>query len=191
MPQENVLLVGSTEKSRALLQTLLPPDQFTDAKICVSGSEARRSAMTATYDLVVINTPLSDESGLDLALEFSRQSTTAVMLLVKADLAETVATRMEEYGVMVLAKPVAKPLFDQALRFSRMSHGRMVALQKENEQLEKKLAELKLVDRAKCVLIQYLGMSEEQAHRHIEKQAMDSRQTKAAVARAILATYEM
>ena len=47
------------------------------------------------------------------------------------------------------------------------------------------------MDRAKCVLIQYLGMTEEQAHRQIEKQAMDTRQTKAAIARAILATYEM
>ena len=111
--------------------------------------------------------------------------------LVKAELADTVASRVEECGVQVLSKPVAKPLFDQALRFSMATRRRMLALQEENQRLEKKLAELRLVDRAKCVLIQYLGMTEEQAHRQIEKQAMDTRQTKAAIARAILATYEM
>ena len=113
------------------------------------------------------------------------------MLLVKADLAETVAARVEEYGVLVLSKPVARALFDQALRFSRMAQNRMRSLKEENDRLEKKLTELRMVDRAKCLLIQHLGMTEEQAHRHIEKQAMDTRQTKAAVARMILSTYEL
>lgn len=191
MLQDSVLLVGSTEKSRALLQALLPPGSFARMKMCQSGSEARRSAATASYDLVVINTPLSDESGLDLALELAGQSLSGVMLLVKAELAETVAARVEEYGVLVLSKPVARALFDQALRFSRMAQNRMRSLKEENDRLEKKLTELRMVDRAKCLLIQHLGMTEEQAHRHIEKQAMDTRQNKAAVARMILSTYEL
>ena len=58
-------------------------------------------------------------------------------------------------------------------------------------QQEKKLADTKLIDRAKCMLIQYLGMTEDQAHRQIEKQAMDNRQTKTAIARGILANYEL
>ena len=99
--------------------------------------------------------------------------------------------RVEEYGVLVLGKPVAKPLFDQALRFSLAMRNRMLALREENARLEKKLADTKLIDRAKCLLIQYLGMTEEQAHRQIEKQAMDNRQTKTAVARGILASYEL
>ena len=45
-------------------------------------------------------------------------------------------------------------------------------VEKENTKLKKKLEELRLVDRAKCMLIAYEGMSETQAHRHIEKQAM-------------------
>ena len=46
------------------------------------------------------------------------------------------------------------------------------------------------MDRAKCALIQYLQMSEPQAHRYLEKQAMDMRLTRAEVARSVLQTYE-
>ena len=47
-----------------------------------------------------------------------------------------------------------------------------------------------MVDRAKCAMIQYLNMTEPQAHRYIEKQAMDLRITKKEVARGILETYD-
>ena len=49
---------------------------------------------------------------------------------------------------------------------------------------------MRLIDRAKCVLIQYLTMTEPQAHRYIEKQAMDTRTTRREVAQQILRTYE-
>lgn len=47
-----------------------------------------------------------------------------------------------------------------------------------------------MVDRAKCLLIQYRGLTEEQAHRAIEKQAMDTRQTRVAVAQTVIDHYD-
>ena len=58
------------------------------------------------------------------------------------------------------------------------------------EDLEKKLADVRVVDRAKCLLIQYRGLTEEQAHRAIEKQAMDTRQTRVAVAQTVIDHYD-
>lgn len=191
MIDEQVLLVGGTEKSRALLQALVPPGNCAMSRMCQSGGEARRLRNEADWSLILINTPLNDESGLELAMELAEQTMAAVLLLVKAELADTVMARVEQSGVMVVAKPVSRPLFEQAERFAMAARNRLTALHAENERLEKKLAEQRLIDRAKCVLIQYLGMTEQQAHRHIEKQAMDTRQTKTVVARNILSTYEM
>ena len=50
--------------------------------------------------------------------------------------------------------------------------------------------EIRLVDRAKCILIQYLDMTEKEAHRHIEKLAMDKRKTRREIAESILRSYE-
>lgn len=191
MQEERVLLVGSTEKSQNLLKTLLPPMLLSSAQFCQSGAEARRACASGEWSLVVINTPLSDESGLDLAMEFTAQTYAQVLMLVKNELAEPVAERMEPSGALVVSKPVARPLFDQALRFAQASYHRMMSLREENARLEKKLAEVRLVDRAKLVLMQTLSMSENQAHRLIEKQAMDTRQTRITVAQNIIATYEI
>lgn len=191
MLQDHVLLVGSTEKSRALLQSLIPPDLFSGVHNCQSAVEARRECAQTEFAAVIINTPLVDETGLDLAVELAGQTDAGILLIVKSELAETVAVRVERYGVLVVEKPVVRSMFDQALRFSMAARNRLQVLRQENSKLQKKLAELRQVDRAKCVLIQYLGMTEEQAHRHIEKQAMDTRQTKLAVAQSIISTYEL
>ena len=66
----------------------------------------------------------------------------------------------------------------------------MVGLQKEHGRLQQKIEEMRLVDRAKCTLVQYLGLTEPQAHRYLEKQAMDMRMTRREVAEEILRTYE-
>ena len=60
----------------------------------------------------------------------------------------------------------------------------------ENKKLKNKIRDIKLIDRAKLTLIQYLNMSEEESHRYIEKQAMDRRITKVEVAKNILKIYE-
>ena len=52
------------------------------------------------------------------------------------------------------------------------------------------LEELQLISRAKAVLIEYLKLTEPQAHRYIEKQAMDLGLTRRQVALNILKTYE-
>ena len=51
--------------------------------------------------------------------------------------------------------------------------------------------EQQLIIRAKCTLIQYLKLTEPQAHKYIEKQSMDLRKTKLEIAQRILKTYEM
>ena len=49
---------------------------------------------------------------------------------------------------------------------------------------------LRTIDRAKYLLMQYLGMSEAQAHRYIERQAMNLRVSKKVIAEHIRKTYD-
>ena len=113
-----------------------------------------------------------------------------VILMVKADYADAVSAKVEDYGVFVVGKPVNRQLFYQSLRIVSASRRRMLSLQSENTKLHQKIQEIRLVDRAKCTLIQYLHMTEQDAHRYIEKQAMDLRMTRREIAEEILKTYE-
>ena len=66
---------------------------------------------------------------------------------------------------------------------------RIRVLQKENEKLTSRLDSVKTVNKAKWVLVEYLNMTEQKAHKYIEKQAMERRLTRMQVAEKILKTY--
>lgn len=185
----NILIANSVMKNRDYLQNLFPESAYETLEFASSGSEARRLILNADYDLVIINTPLSDEFGHDFALLCTDTTTAAVMLLVKADLADQVSERVEDLGIFVLEKPFHKPFFYQAVNLLKASRSRLLGLKNENVQLQKRIEEIRIVDRAKCVLMERLSLSEDQAYSYIKRHAMDMRVTKEKVARAVLSTY--
>lgn len=188
---ERVLIAAASEKSATSLTDFLNSDRIPEHIVTVfSGSEARRCLLENDFDLVIINTPLPDEFGHELALMTVRQSTAGVLMLAKAEIADSVSARVEEEGVFVVPKPINRTLFFQALRLVNASRKRICGLRKENVKLQQKIEDIRLVDRAKCILIEVLGMTESQAHSYIEKQAMDMRITKREIAQGILKTYE-
>lgn len=187
---DSVLIVAGTDKGREMLTGLCRSDSFSRITTVSSGNEARRLLIGSSFDLVVINAPLPDEFGHELAVSAAQDSCTGVMLLVKSELADEVSARVEDDGVFVLAKPVSRPLFFQSLKLITASCKRLRGISKQKMLLETKIEEIRLIDRAKCVLIQYLSMTEPQAHRYIEKQAMDLRLPKRVIAENILNTYE-
>ena len=62
----------------------------------------------------------------------------------------------------------------------------MRRLEKRSVSLEDKMAEIRLINRAKWLLISNRGMSEPDAHRFIEKQAMDRSMTRRQIADEII-----
>ena len=160
--------------------------------VTVGGAaEARRICAGDAYALTLINAPLLDETGLELAIDLARRTTAAVVLLVKAELAPMIADPAMDAGVLVVTKPVNPQLFEQAVRVGVACRNRMLQYKTENERLQKKYEELKIVDRAKCLLIEHMRITEEEAHRVLEKEAMNSRLPRVRVARQVLERFEL
>lgn len=186
-----ILVVSSSPQGAGLLIDLIKDSSLvSQIDQAQSGSSARRRLIEKEYALVLINAPLSDEFGHELAVHVSRESASGVVLIVKSELADEVYGHVENDGVLVVSKPVGKALFYQALKLAAASHRRVLGLRGANEKLQNKIEEMRMVDRAKRALIHYLDMTEPQAHRYIEKQAMDLRVTRQDVARNILQAYE-
>ena len=189
-PPESVLVVSAFDKGHAFIGGLLEPGAYAPVAAARSGGEARRMLGEGDYDFVVVDTPLPDEFGDELAVFAVEQSGAGVLLIVRGELYEGTSAKAEELGVLTLSKPLSAPLFHAAFRLLSAARVRMRRYASENRRLRIKLEEIKLVSRAKYLLIERLGMSEQQAHRYIEKQAMDLRETKREVAESILKTYE-
>ncbi len=187
---DSVLIVSSTDKGKVNIAEFLKTHDFSEITTVKSGSEARSLLNQKDFALVVINGPLCDESGEELSLRVTEISMAGVILIVKSEIADDVFAKVENHGVFVLSKPLNRSLFFQTLKLMAAARKRLWSLQNENVQLKKKIEDIRLVDRAKCVLIQHLNFTEPQAHRYIEKQAMDRRISKREVAEGILNTYE-
>ena len=113
----------------------------------------------------------------------------AVLLLLKNDIHADVHDKVVEYGIFTLSKPVSKPTMLYALNWMESARERLRQLEKKTLSIEEKMAEIRLVNKAKWILISQLSMSEPESHRYIEKQAMDRCVTRRSIAEEIIRTY--
>lgn len=154
-------------------------------------SEARRKLGTgAYYDMVVLDSPVGGESGADIAIYAADNSFCSVIMAVKAEFFDEMCYKVEGSGVLVLQKPLSDHILHQATTLAQATRVRLRRAERQNESLRKKMDEIKLVARAKLLLMEKLRMTESEAHKFIEKQAMDMRQSRAEVARNLIRTYE-
>jgi AmiR/NasT family two-component response regulator len=187
---DSILVVSSTEKSIAFILDMLCQNSYKEITTMQTCSEARAVLKERCYDLCIINAPLCDESGENFSREIVSKGISQVILIVNSEIFEKVSQKVEDIGVFTLSKPISKSIFSSALKLANASYNKMALLQVENQKLSQKLEDLRLIDRAKCTLIQYLSMTESEAHKYIERQAMDLRVTKKTIAHNILKTYE-
>ena len=183
-----VLLVASGEKSRIQWTHLLQEEGFRELDTASNGGEARRLLLSGGWDLMVINAPLSDEFGHQLAMD-AAEDDCGVLLVVKSELWEEVNERVSPDGVLTLGRPFSRGTLSQAMGMLWASRAKLQRYQAENAKLRLKLEELRVVSRAKCLLVEYLHLNEEQAHKYIERISMEERKTRRAVAEEILQEY--
>ena len=183
-----ILIVSASQKSGDALALILRRFAMNNIDFASSGVEARRVVLRSSYQLVIINAPLKDEQGSSLASDFIHSTHSSVILIAKSDVADMLASRVEGDGIFVIPKPLQQRTFMGAVRLALGFSNRFIEMEKEIAKYEKN-EELRMVSRAKCVLIEKEGYSEKDAHRYIEKQAMDSRESKARIAENIIKKY--
>lgn len=185
----SVALVVSSVDSKALTQLLLGIG-ITSVPLFDSAAAARRGMEQLDPDFVIINQPLSDDNGVDLSLYAAQNTLAATILFVDGDFNMQYKKLIESRGVLVMKKPVSSDKVLNVIKYISALRYNVNSIRAENAELKAKLEETRIVDRAKLLLVQYLGMSEKEAHRHIEKKAMDNRITKSQVAKEIIKIYE-
>lgn len=186
----SVMVVSTTDKAFEFFQKILPKDQFSPLLSAHSAGEAQRELVNRSVDIVVINAPLSDELGTELAIDLAQDASCGVMMMVKNDIYEQVTYKVEEYGVLTVSRPCTSQQVFQTMKLLLATRQRLRSLEKKTATLEEKMKEIRLVNRAKGLLIDNMKMTEQEAHRYIEKAAMDNCEKKAVIAQNIIDSYE-
>lgn len=187
---KKILIATRTKDGAKKLSSIVALEDNVSITCAPSAVKIKGLCVSEVFDVVVIDSPLADELGDTLIEYISKRTPSGIVFLASCEIYEIIEKKSSA-ATFVLKKPVSKEKFSQALKSAAAEKARMEELFYENEKLKRSIEELKLISTAKCVLIEYLKMSEPQAHRYIEKQAMDLRKTKSEIASDILNTYKI
>ena len=185
----SVLIVSAAEKLSSALTSLLSESRCSPVKTVLSLSSAKRAWSERAYDFVIINSPLPDDTGIRFAIDAAASKGTVVLFLVRREIYDDIFEKAAGRGVFLLAKPVTRPYLELALDWMKSARERLRMTEAKTLSVEEKMEEIRIVNRAKWMLISELKMDEPQAHRYIEKQAMDRCISRREVAEEILRTY--
>lgn len=184
-----VLVAGANDKTFALLQTLLPGSSYDPPLRAGSAGEAKRMALDYAVDIAILNAPMRDEFGTQLALDLARDNV-GVLLLVPGESFDGVRNQVEDEGVMALAKPLTRQTLEMGLHMITALRGKLLQMDRRNRALQEKMTDIRTINRAKWLLIEQLRMTENEAHYYIERQAMDTRLSRREVAENIIRSYD-
>lgn len=187
---KKALLISHSEKSAESLAELLRDEGYTQISSANTAVAAKEFVKNDEFDLICVNAPLPEETGIELSKFFAETTRSCVVIIVPQRNADEVNDILMEHGVLVIAKPINKHLFHHFLQFTECFKMRMLRVEEENAKLRHMVEDMKVINRAKFLLITCLNMSETQAHRYLEKQAMDMRTSKLQIAKQVIKTYE-
>jgi len=187
---ESALIVSDLDKDTAFFSVVLNAASVNQIICLKSADDARKLILKQDFDFIIVNAPLKDESGEYFSRYAASKGSSQVLLLVEREFFDSVSAACEADGIMTILKPVDKSLFWSALLLAKSTQNRIKKIQAENVSLRRKIEDIRIIDRAKLLLISYMKMSEQESHRYIEKQAMDIRSTRRIVAEGILKRYD-
>ncbi|SFB86289.1 ANTAR domain-containing response regulator [Butyrivibrio sp. YAB3001] len=186
--QHSILIVSSSEQFVLAVKRSLVGFITIDTMRTVS--LARRSFLEKNHDIIVIDTPLPDETGVEFAMDISEKSNSSILLVAPQEVFDDVVERVIDQGVYVISKPVSARSVDKAIRYLVATQNRMQALTRKTLTVEEKMEEIRVVSKAKILLVEKKHMSEDEAHRFIGKQAMNHGVSRKRIAEKILDDLE-
>ncbi len=180
----------TNELCESVKQALCGASAELEFELC-SDDEKAAAADYSAADVIIVSLPLRSEFGLNYVAETAKKTQSPIVVLARADIAEDVQSRIRFTGAFVLAKPFSKGVLLQTIHMAQIAKENINRLEQEKTALQGQLDDAKIINRAKCCLIQYLNMTEQQAHKHMQKLAMDTRRTQRQIAEDILKTYSI
>lgn len=182
--QHSVLIVSASGQFDAIVRKSLKNAMTIDSR--KSAAMARRCILERYYDLVIVNAPLPDESGEEYALDVTEKCSASVLIVAPQEIYEEVLDHVTDHGILVIPKPFPKGRMDRAIRFLFAVQSRVRHLEREVLAVREKMDEMRLVSKAKVLLVEKKHMTEDEAHRFIGKQAMNSGVSRGRIAEKIL-----
>lgn len=150
------------------------------------GEEAVRLVRELRPDLVVMDVKMPKLDGISAAEQIDKEQIAPVVLLTAFSQRELVERASEAGALAYVVKPFTPADLIPAIEIALSRFQQIIALESEVADLVDRFETRKIVDRAKGILNEKMGLTEPEAFRWIQKASMDRRLTMQDVAQAII-----
>jgi response regulator NasT len=156
-----------------------------------TGAEAIVLAGKLHPDLIIMDIRMPEVDGTEAAARINQQRPTPILMLTAYTDRETIR-RAEQAGALgYLVKPVNETELTPAINIALARFQDIQALRHQVSELEDSLEARKLIERAKGILMQRLGLSERDAYERLRHRARDKRAKMKDIAQAIIEAEEL
>ncbi len=155
---------------------------------CKTAPEAMPVLERGEAELVIAVEPFSQDVDGRLLPTLLKEERICLLVLTETDAPRPMLT---ERGALALPCWAPDFLLQQAMQLLIATRRKLRKLENRAAKLEAHVEDMRLINRAKLLLVQQLKMTESEAHRYIEKQAMDTCRKRRAIAESIIRTYEV
>ena len=172
------------------LRALLERSGFEVVAEAHDGEEAVALAREHEPDLAIMDVKMPRLDGIDAARRILDERPIPIVMLTAYGQEELVSRAIEAGVFGYLVKPFREQDLLPAIRTARARHDELSALREEAESLADALAARKAIERAKGLLMQKEGLSEQDAFARLRKASQISGRPLKVVAEALIATFE-
>jgi AmiR/NasT family two-component response regulator len=153
------------------------------------GEEAVELAREEKPDLAVLDVKMPRLDGIEAARRILAERPIPIVMLTAYGHDELVARAVEAGVFAYLVKPFRESDLLPAIQTAKARYAELEALREEAESLAEALATRKVVERAKGLLIEQEGLSEQDAFTRLQRVSQTSGRPMKVVAEALIATF--
>ncbi len=184
------ILIGEDETIIRLdLKEILERAGFEVCAEARDGEEAVELARAEEPDLAVLDVKMPRLDGIEAARRILAERPIPIVMLTAYGQDELVARAVEAGVFGYLVKPFRETDLLPAIQAAKARHAELDAVRGEADSLADALATRKLVERAKGVLMEREGLSEQDAFTRLQRASQASGRPMKVVAEALIATF--
>jgi response regulator NasT len=187
-PQDKprVLVAEDEALIRLDLVELLTGEGYDVIGQAADGEEAVAMARELNPDVVVMDVKMPKMDGISAAEIIAAERIAGVVMLTAFSQRELVERASEAGAMAYVVKPFDASDVVPAIEIAQARFAQIIAVEAEILDLEERLTSRKIVDQAKALLQEGLGLTEAEAFRWIQKTAMDLRKPMREVAQGVI-----
>lgn len=159
--------------------------------IARTGSEAVNLANRLKPDLILMDIRMPEMEGTEAAARIRDQMAVPIIMLTAYTDKDTIRKAEAAGAISYLVKPVNENELPPAINIALARFKETEALRQQVDKLEEDLEARKLIERAKGILMQRLGLPERDAYERLRQRARDKRAKMKDIAQAIIEAEEL